>query len=151
MVDEIKQAIDKACDLLRRREHARAELTYKLSTRGFSGKAIEAALGWLDRYDYLSDERYTQMRIRYRANQGFGPIKICSELAMWSIPESSIYHQPEWIEQDWVSSACMLIQRRFQSHGEGAIDHVRCYRYLQQRGFTHSQIKEAINQVEYES
>jgi regulatory protein len=68
-------------DLLARREHGRVELTRKLRQRGAPSELIEQALDRLTEEGLLSESRYLESFIRYRAHAGFGPLRIREDLS----------------------------------------------------------------------
>ena len=63
-----------AMDLLARREHGRVELTRKLRQRGAPPEMIEAALDRLTEEGLLSESRYLESFVSYRARSGYGPV-----------------------------------------------------------------------------
>ena len=69
-----------AMDLLARREHGRVELTRKLRQRGACPEMIDIALDRLTEEGLLSESRYLESYIRYRARSGYGPLRIREEL-----------------------------------------------------------------------
>lgn len=54
------KAFDAALNLLARRDHSSAELSRKLTARGFPGEEIEAAIARLQQLTYLDDRRYAE-------------------------------------------------------------------------------------------
>jgi hypothetical protein len=62
-----------AMDLLARREHGRVELTRKLRQRGAEAEMIETALDRLTEEGLLSEARYLESFVSYRARSGYGP------------------------------------------------------------------------------
>src|SRR3990167_2544794 len=69
-----------AMDLLARREHGRVELTRKLRQRGAPVELIDAALERLVQEGLLSEARYLESFVGYRARAGYGPLRIREEL-----------------------------------------------------------------------
>ena len=70
-----------AMDLLARREHGRVELTRKLRKRGAPEDMIDTALQQLSEEGLLSEARYLESFVAYRARAGYGPLRIREELA----------------------------------------------------------------------
>lgn len=54
------RAFDAALNLLARRDHSSAELTRKLTVKGFPSEEIEAAIARLQHLTYLDDRRYAE-------------------------------------------------------------------------------------------
>src|SRR5471030_3290053 len=69
-----------AMDLLARREHGRVELTRKLRQRGALPEMIDTALDRLTEEGLLSESRYLESFVSYRARSGYGPLRIREEL-----------------------------------------------------------------------
>ena len=68
-------------DLLARREHGRVELTRKLRQRGAEAELIETALDRLTEEGLLSEARYLESFVSYRARSGYGTLRIREELS----------------------------------------------------------------------
>ncbi len=103
-------------DLLARREHGRVELTRKLRQRGALPEMIDAALDRLTEEGLLSESRYLESFVSYRARSGHGPSRIREELSQrglqradieLAIRESGINWQ-EQLEDTW--------RRKFSGH-----------------------------------
>src|SRR6218665_4142189 len=79
-----------AMDLLARREHGRVELTRKLRQRGAPPELIEPALDRLAEEGLLSEARYLESFISYRARSGYGPARIREELGQRGLARGDI-------------------------------------------------------------
>src|SRR6056297_2646536 len=82
-----KQAMHAALSLLTRREHSYRELYNKLIQKGFVEADVDSVLAHLTAQRYVCDTRFCEQRVRYRANQGHGPVKIMHELLHLGISE----------------------------------------------------------------
>ncbi|MES2664023.1 MAG: regulatory protein RecX [Pseudomonadota bacterium] len=82
-----------ALGLLGRREYSRYMLQEKLLQKKFSPEVVEETLNDLETTGWLSDARFTECYIRYRAGQGYGPIKIRFELLQKKGISQSIVEQ----------------------------------------------------------
>ena len=78
-------------DLLARREHGRVELTRKLRKRGAPEELIEAALQRLSEEGLLSEARYLESFVAYRARAGYGPQRIREELGQRGLARRDVY------------------------------------------------------------
>ncbi|MHC8321995.1 recombination regulator RecX [Pseudomonas sp. GB2N2] len=105
-----------AMDLLARREHGRVELMRKLRQRGALPEMIDTALDRLTEEGLLSESRYLESFVSYRARSGYGPLRIREELSQrglqrndieLAIRESGISWQ-EQLEDTW--------RRKFAGH-----------------------------------
>ena len=79
-----------AMDLLARREHGRVELTRKLRQRGAEPEMIETALDRLTEEGLLSESRYLESFVSYRARSGYGPARIREELSQRGLQRADI-------------------------------------------------------------
>ena len=79
-----------AMDLLARREHGRVELARKLRKRGAAEDLIETALERLAQDGLLSEARYLQSFVSYRARAGYGPLRIREELTQRGLARADI-------------------------------------------------------------
>lgn len=134
-----------AIRLLARREHSRRELFHKLSGRGHAADDIDAILDELESERLLSDERYAEAYARMRSERGYGPLRIRSELAERGVAEPLI-EQAFWeLGADWEILAAQTRQRKFgESLPDDFKQQAKQKRFLQYRGFEHSQIRSAM-------
>ena len=126
-----------AMDLLARREHGRVELTRKLRQRGALPEMIDAALDRLTEEGLLSESRYLESFVSYRARSGHGPSRIREELSQrglqradieLAIRESGINWQ-EQLEDTW--------RRKFSGHLPiDARERAKQGRFLGYRGYS---------------
>ncbi|WP_339546421.1 recombination regulator RecX [Pseudomonas sp. RA_35y_Pfl2_P32] len=79
-----------AMDLLARREHGRVELTRKLRQRGAPDEMIDTALDRLTEEGLLSESRYLESFVSYRARSGYGPLRIREELSQRGLQRADI-------------------------------------------------------------
>lgn len=130
-------------DLLARREHSRLELERKLDTRGFGQPLIAATLDQLEADGLLSATRFARSFVASRYARGQGPVRIRRDLA-----ERGIEQAGEWLdadEYDWAALARQTRERRFGTELPSAYrEKARQMRFLEYRGFTHEQIRRAL-------
>ncbi|MDB6143669.1 MAG: regulatory protein RecX [Pseudomonas sp.] len=96
-------------DLLARREHGRVELTRKLRQRGAPPELIEPALDRLTEEGLLSESRYLESFISYRARSGYGPLRIREELNQRGLQRADVeqalrecgFNWQEKLEDTW--------------------------------------------------
>lgn len=126
-----------AMDLLARREHGRVELTRKLRQRGALPEMIDTALDRLTEEGLLSEARYLESFVSYRARSGYGPLRIREELSQrglqrndieLALRESGINWQ-EQLEETW--------RRKFAGHlPKDARERAKQGRFLSYRGYS---------------
>lgn len=138
-------ALQVAVRLLARREHSQGELQKKLAQRDFDEQQIAAALLQLAEKDLQSDQRFAEMFVRSKTQQGQGPIRIRAELVQRGVAGSLVEAAFAEAQCDWLALAETVYQRRF---GGGAADtyqeKAKRMRFLQYRGFTTDMIQQLM-------
>ncbi|WP_348697618.1 recombination regulator RecX [Ectopseudomonas khazarica] len=126
-----------AMDLLARREHGRVELTRKLRKRGAPQELIEAALQRLSEEGLLSEARYLESFVAYRARAGYGPQRIREELGQRGLERSDIDQALRESAIDWFESLRETWQRKFAGQlPMDARERARQGRFLAYRGYS---------------
>lgn len=136
----------RAMGLLARREYSRRELQRKLRQKGYADAALAEVLDGLVAERLLSDERFAESYARSRLQRGYGPLRIRAELQERGIDETGIEIALEGLEADWQEQARAAREKRFGPEpppGE-LKERARQTRFLQQRGFSHDQIRSAL-------
>ncbi|TBU72725.1 recombination regulator RecX [Pseudomonas daroniae] len=125
-----------AMDLLARREHGRVELSRKLRQRGASDEHIEAALDRLSEEGLLSEARYLESFISYRARSGFGPQRIRDDLSQRGLARADIEQALRDSGIDWREGLQETWQRKFAGQlPSDARERARQMRFLVYRGY----------------
>lgn len=125
-----------AMDLLARREHGRVELERKLRQRGAPPELISSALDRLTEDGLLSEARYLESFISYRARSGYGPARIREDLAQRGLLRADIDQALRECGFDWSTLLRDVWERKFS--GELPIDQkerARQTRFLLYRGY----------------
>jgi regulatory protein len=89
MTDSLKKYV---ANLISRREYTKQEVTKKLRQR-FAEASLEDINGVVDRFEELgiiSDERFTEMYVRYGLNKNWGQSRIARQLAQKGVSRDSI-------------------------------------------------------------
>lgn len=138
-------------DLLARREHCRVELTRKLRQRGACPDMIDIALDRLTEEGLLSESRYLESYINYRAGSGYGPLRIREELGQRGLSRGDIeealresgFNWQEQLEDTW--------RRKFAGKlPEDAKERARQGRFLSYRGYTMDMIGRVLSGREFD-
>ncbi|HAB03254.1 MAG TPA: recombination regulator RecX [Pseudomonas sp.] len=125
-----------AMDLLARREHGRVELTRKLRQRGAPDELIEPALDRLAEEGLLSEARYLESFIRYRANAGYGPARIREELGQRGLDRADIAQALTESGLHWAALLRETWQRKFAGqYPHDPKSRAQQTRFLAYRGF----------------
>ena len=125
-----------AMDLLARREHGRVELTRKLRQRGACPEMIDVALDRLTDDNLLSESRYLESYISYRARSGYGPLRIREELSQRGLARSDIEEALRECGFNWQEQLEDTWRRKFSGQlPEDARERARQGRFLSYRGY----------------
>jgi regulatory protein len=124
-------------DLLARREHGRVELTRKLRQRGASPEMIDEALDRLTEEGLLSESRYLESFINYRARSGYGPARIREELGQRGLQRSDIEQALRESGFDWQQQLVEVWRRKFAGQlPREARERAQQTRFLVYRGYS---------------
>ncbi len=126
-----------AMDLLARREHGRVELARKLRQRGAPPELIDSALDRLTEEGLLSESRYLESFIAYRARSGYGPLRIREELSQRGLLRSDIEQALRESGLDWQAQLQETWQRKYSGQLPGdARERAQQGRFLSYRGYS---------------
>jgi regulatory protein len=126
-----------AMDLLARREHGRAELIAKLRRLGASDALIASVLARLSDEGLLSEARYLDNFIGYRARSGYGPQRIREELCQRGLDRADIEQALSVCGIDWSEGLQRVWLRKFSGkRPEDVRERGRQMRFLVYRGFS---------------
>ncbi|MDA8360876.1 MAG: regulatory protein RecX [Gammaproteobacteria bacterium] len=133
-----------ALGLLARREYSLAELRQRLALRGYADCAGEV-VSQLAEQGMVSDLRYGESRVRVRAEQGVGPLRIQMELKTKGVAEDLIHDLLRMHDDAWLERACAARRKRFGAAlPDERSERARQARFLQGRGFSFEQIDHAV-------
>jgi regulatory protein len=132
-------------DLLARREHSPAELRRKLADRDFSPGEIEVTLEALIREGLLSEARFLEGFVDSQARRGHGPVWIRAELEKRGVAGDEVAAALAAAGRDWTALAREVRAKRFGAGRPADFrERARQMRFLQYRGFTAAQVREAL-------
>ena len=135
-----------AMDLLARREHGRVELTRKLRQRGACPEMIDIALDRLTEEGLLSESRYLESYIRYRARSGYGPLRIREELNQRGLSRGDVEEALRESEITWQEQLKDTWQRKFSGRmPEDLKERARQGRFLSYRGYSLEMISRLLS------
>lgn len=141
-----KEVLQKALDLLARREHSLLELRHKLLKRAFPESVIEIVLSEISTHGWQSDERFAESYIYARKQSLYGPERIRQELIERGVSEEVFSEHLQDNDSSWFDLAETLKIKKF---GKGVPkefkEKAKQMRFLQYRGFTASQIKQVFS------
>lgn len=126
-----------AMDLLARREHGRVELTRKLRQRGAPEELIDTALDRLTEEGLLSESRYLESFVSYRARSGYGPLRIREELGQRGLQRADIELALRESDINWQAQLEDVWRRKFSGQlPVDARERARQGRFLAYRGYS---------------
>ncbi len=126
-----------AMDLLARREHGRVELTRKLRQRGALPEMIDTALDRLTEEGLLSESRYLESFVSYRARSGYGPLRIREELSQRGLQRTDIELALRESGINWQEQLEGTWRRKFAGHLPiDARERAKQGRFLSYRGYS---------------
>lgn len=125
------------------REHSRLELARKLSKFAEEGDDVNALLDFLEKNNWLSQERFSESLIHRRASR-FGNSRIVAELQMHGINGDALQELKSGLNDSETARACEIWQRKFGKVPADAAERSKQMRFLMQRGFSQKAIKVAM-------
>jgi len=135
-----------AMNLLARREHSRLELVRKLQARVEDRTLLDEALDRLIDDKLLDDERFCEAFVRMRANGGYGPVRVRSELKEKGVSDELAAQYMALHETDWFEQVHVVFEKKYGLNPEtDAKNRARQQRFLAQRGYSFEQIKLALS------
>ena len=152
LVDKInyRKALNKAFDLLSRRDHSVKELKIKLLKtveENSAQKAIERML----ELDYLDDEKYAENLLRHlTVNKKMSSSFIKKEMFKRGISGEIVNNLLEDTEIDNVSTIKDLILTKYVSKLSAENGKEKVIAALQRKGFGYYDIRKAFDEIEYD-
>ena len=93
----------------------------------------------------VSDERFIEALLHVRRVRGYGPLYICRELEEKGIDRGTIERWLDIGSRDWVEDVKRVNKKKFGGKQPASLaERVKQTRFLQSRGFTHDQIRQAL-------
>ncbi len=139
-----------AMDLLARREHGRVELSRKLRQRGATPELIDAALDRLTEEGLLSESRYLESFVSYRARSGYGPVRIREELSQRGLARADIEQALRECGVDWREQMEEVWRRKFGEQPNDARERAQQGRFLAYRGYAMDMISKLLRGTLYD-
>jgi regulatory protein len=133
----------RALRFLSMREHSRLELGRKLSKYAEEGDDVGALLDFLEKNNWLSQERFSESLIHRRAAR-FGNSRIVAELQSHGINGEALQELKSGLSDSEVERACDVWRRKFGEVATDAEGRVKQMRFLMQRGFSQRAVRAAM-------
>ena len=126
---------DKACELLSRRSHFRAELERKLRQRSYQEEVIAEALERLHGLGYLDDAACARsLAAGPLSRRGYGPLRMRAELERRGAPAEAAAVAVAEAFADGEEAVARQVAERWLARGRA--DRAALARHLDRKGFT---------------
>ena len=133
----------RALRYLSMREHSRLELGRKLARYAEEGDDVNALLDFLEKNNWLSQERFSESLI-HRREARFGNSRIMAELQSHGVAGEALQALKAGLNDSEAGRACEVWQRKFGRVAADAAEHSKQMRFLMQRGFSQRAVRTAM-------
>jgi regulatory protein len=133
----------RALRFLSMREHSRLELGRKLSKYAEEGDDVDALLDFLEKNNWLSQERFSESLIHRRAAR-YGNSRIVAELQSHGINGEALQELKSDLSESEVERASEVWRRKFGEVATDAEGRAKQMRFLIQRGFSQRAVRAAM-------
>jgi regulatory protein len=133
----------RALKYLSTREHSRLELGRKLSRYAEEGDDVEALLDFLEKNNWLSQERFAESLVHRRAGR-YGNNRVLSELQQHGVKGEALDELKSGLKETEAKRAREVWRRKFDSVPRDAEERGKQMRFLLQRGFSQSAVRAAL-------
>ena len=133
----------RALRFLSMREHSRLELKRKLSKYAEEGDDVDALLDFLEKNNWLSQERFSESLI-HRREARYGNSRIVAELQSHGVGGEALQQLRCGLADSEVARACEVWQRKFGAVATDVEGRGKQMRFLMQRGFSQKAVRAAM-------
>ena len=133
----------RALKYLSTREHSRLELARKLSRYAEEGDDVEALLDFLEKNNWLSQERFAESLVNRRAGR-YGNARVLAELQQHGVNGEAFDELKSGLKDTEVKRAREVWRRKFGTVPQDAEERSKQMRFLLQRGFSQSAVRAAL-------
>lgn len=133
----------RALKYLSTREHSRIELGRKLSRYAEEGDDVEALLDFLEKNNWLSQERFAESLVHRRAGR-YGNSRVLAELQQHGVKGEELDELKSGLKETEVARAREVWRRKFNRVPQDAEDRGKQMRFLMARGFSQGAIRSAM-------
>ena len=133
----------RALKYLSTREHSRLELGRKLARYAEEGDDVEALLDFLERNNWLSQERFAEALVHRRAGR-YGNSRVLAELQQHGVQGEDLAELKSGLRDTEVARAREVWRRKFDNVPQDAAERGKQMRFLMQRGFSQDAVRAAL-------
>ncbi len=143
----MKQAIGYVLELESKKEYPVSEIKNRLLGR-YDQNVAEKTVAYCLEHGYISDERYAQMFVRFRARNSYGAERIRYELRSRGIDDSVVSDAIDSCEVDFSDAAKEYVRRKYSDYNmKDPKIKAKVVRHMAGRGFSSEQIYRAIDSL----
>ncbi len=133
----------RALRYLSAREHSRLELGRKLARHAEEGEDVDALLDFLEKNNWLSQERFAESLINRRAAR-YGNSRVVAELQQHGVKGEALAELKSNLADSETARACEVWRRKFGDVAIDAAGRAKQMRFLLQRGFSQRAVRVAM-------
>jgi regulatory protein len=133
----------RALRYLSMREHSRLELARKLARYAEEGEDVEALLDFLEKNNWLSQERFAESLIHRKASR-YGNNRVVAELQNHGVNGAALAELKSELAETELARAREVWQRKFGSVAADAAERAKQMRFLLARGFSQRATRAAM-------
>jgi regulatory protein len=133
----------RALKYLSMREHSRLELGRKLARYAEEGDDVEALLDFLEKNNWLSQERFAESLVHRRAGR-YGNSRVLAELQQHGVKGEDLDELKSGLKQTETARAKEVWRRKFNRVPQDAEERSKQMRFLMARGFSQGAIRSAM-------
>jgi regulatory protein len=133
----------RALRFLSMREHSRLELKRKLARHAEEGDDIDALLDFLEKNNWLSQERFAESLIHRKASR-YGNSRVVAELQSHGVNGEALAELKSGLAESETTRAVEVWQRKFGTVAQDAAERSKQMRFLMARGFSSSAVRAAL-------
>ncbi len=133
----------RALRYLSTREHSRLELGRKLARYAEEGDDVDALLDFLEKNNWLSQERFAESLIHRKAAR-YGNSRVMAELQTHGVGGEALAELKAGLADTELARAREVWRRKFGRVAADAAERAKQMRFLLQRGFTQRAVRAAM-------
>jgi regulatory protein len=142
----VKQTLSlkaRALKYLSTREHSRLELGRKLAKYAEEGDDVEALLDFLEKNNWLSQERFAESLVHRRAGR-YGNARVLAELQQHGVQGEDLAELKSELKDSETARAKEVWRRKFGTPPQDAEQRGKQMRFLMARGFSSGAVRAAL-------
>lgn len=139
----------RALRFLSMREHSRLELGRKLARHAEEGDDVEALLDFLEKNNWLSQERFSESLIHRRAAR-YGNSRIVAELQSHGVQGEALQELKSGLADSETERCREVWSRKFGTVAADQQERNKQMRFLIQRGFSQRAVQKALKGSDFD-